>query len=115
MNMKKAWETQEAGRAQKALQSRQKFLESLQAKADAHPSSACDEPTNTVSKAEGHKQLQAIPAVRKSSPSVTSRKGSTPNEVTSPPVPVDEPLLNEPPAVKSNVALPPLDVEPFTG
>lgn len=32
INMKKAWETHEAGRSQKALKSRQKFLDSLQPK-----------------------------------------------------------------------------------
>lgn len=29
MNMKKAWETVEAGRAQKAFENRQKYLESM--------------------------------------------------------------------------------------
>ena len=113
--MKKAWETQEAGRAQKALQSREKFLESLQPKADERPPSACEEPANAVSSDDGHQQLQPTPTARKTSSSVASRKGSTPKEMTSPPVPVDEPLLNEPPAVKSNSVLPRLDVEPFTG
>ncbi|CAF1130028.1 unnamed protein product [Rotaria sp. Silwood1] len=39
INMKKAWETFEAGRAQKAMKARQKFLDSLQPKVEDHPSS----------------------------------------------------------------------------
>ncbi|CAF1182417.1 unnamed protein product [Rotaria sordida] len=39
INMKKAWETFEAGRAQKAMKTRQKFLDSLQPKVEERPSS----------------------------------------------------------------------------
>ncbi|CAM4739728.1 unnamed protein product [Rotaria magnacalcarata] len=60
INMKKAWETVEAGRAQKAMKARQKFLESLQPKPDERPSSsAIDGTTKRPDSHTGEETLDA--------------------------------------------------------
>ena len=128
MNMKKAWETLEAGRAQKAFETRQKFLESLQPKLDDETkespenrteesivSTVSDSPETTVSS-------PLTSAGKRLISSSTSKKGSIKNEMNkqsespvtpSTPIAINEPLLNEPPPMKPKILLPPLDLQPY--
>ncbi|CAF1269415.1 unnamed protein product [Adineta ricciae] len=128
MNIKKAWETLQAGRAEKAMKSRQKFLESLQLKVDDQPPSQLIEnsesqPNNGAISSPIIEQQETIrqSLISKKS-SVSSKKTSAKEEPakqvetmaqikTSPP-PIDEPLLNESPS-KPKLILPLLNVKPF--
>ena len=87
--MKKAWETFESGRAQKAMKSRQKFLESLQPKAEERPPSGATDGTfkRSESRVDGegtavaatpptNEQQQQQPAP-KQAPTAVSPKKST--------------------------------------
>jgi hypothetical protein len=152
INMKKAWETFESGRSQKAMKARQKFLDSLQPKVEERPSSgtidgstkrpesrAGEETTNagtgtavptTAATTEQQQVTKQTPAAattaaKKSAPSAASKKGAAKDDTSkqaelaatqqdlNPPVPVDEPLLDEPPPSKPKIVLPPLDIKPF--
>lgn len=86
--MKKAWETFESGRAQKAMKSRQKFLESLQPKAEERPPSSAADGTIKRSESrvdgEGTAVAATPPATEqqqqpasKQAPTATSPKKST--------------------------------------
>ncbi|CAF4088818.1 unnamed protein product [Rotaria sp. Silwood2] len=62
INMKKAWETFEAGRAQKAMKARQKFLDSLQPKVEERPtSSTLDGTTKRPESRTGEEPSNATP------------------------------------------------------
>jgi hypothetical protein len=98
--MKKAWETYEAGRAQKAMKARQKFLDSLQPKVEERPSSGVADSTTKRSESrvdgettsgtaavpvapttEQPQVTKQIPPVsvsptKKNAPSTTSKKGA---------------------------------------
>ena len=143
INMKKAWETYEAGRAQKAMKARQKFLDSLQPKPDEPPAtdgttkpadeaaasaaSSTNVPAASEQQPPASKQAPAPAAPKKSASSTGNKKGAgkddaaakqaeqtaTSQELIPPPPVIDEPLLDEPPPSKPKVLLPPLDVKPF--
>jgi hypothetical protein len=131
--MKKAWETFETGRAEKAMQTRQKFLDSLQIKFDDQPSpEITDEIINLSESLTDTETIERIvPSIieqqqvgkqilsRKKSPS-SIKKGSVKDETFKqmefipPQLQIDEPLLDEPPpSSKSKISLPPLDIKPF--
>ena len=130
MNIKKAWETLQAGRAEKAMRSRQKFLESIQVKFDNQPSSQISDNSETVtdnrpiSSSVIEQQQQEIvrqpSTVKKSSQSSkkTQVKEDPPKQTELIPIApqrkssIDEPLLNESPT-KPKLTLPLLDVKPF--
>ncbi len=99
--MKKAWETFETGRAQKAMKSRQKFLDSLQPKVEDRPSSSAADSTikRSDSRVDGEgtaappavatpeqqhqqatKQTPATPAGKKGSFAAASKKISAKDE-----------------------------------
>ena len=127
LNMKKAWETFESGRAEKAMKSRQKFLDSLRIKPDeqAVSETTVSEPRTdtevsnllTPPVIESPVPKQTFP--RKKSPA-SGKKGSAKEE---PPKPIesislqvqtDEPLLDQPPpSTKPKLSLPPLDIKSF--
>ncbi|CAF2133241.1 unnamed protein product [Rotaria magnacalcarata] len=137
MNMKKAWETLHAGRAENAMESRQRFLDSLQTKIyESSLSEITDDTTNvseirtdeetnciiTSSAIESQQVIKQTPATKKNvSP---TKKGSAKDEIskqtelaesfTSSASQANEALLDEPPpSIKCKVALPPLDLTPF--
>lgn len=132
INMKKAWETLQNGRAEKAMQTRQKFLDSLQIKIDDQPSpDITDEITNfseirtdsetsaTITPPIIEPQQQVLKPIltRKKSPS-SMKKASVIIDETPKPIEVipSEPFLDEPPpssSSKSKISLPPLDMKPF--
>ena len=137
--MKKAWETFETGRAQKARMTRQKFLESLEPKAeeksltdtidgvgkvsDGH---AGDEKSHATAEQHHGAKQNAAGTLKKSTSSTGNKKGTTKEDASKQadlaaaqheliPLPlVDEPLLDEPPPSKPKIILPPLDTKPFT-
>jgi hypothetical protein len=102
--MKKAWETYEAGRAQKAMKARQTFLDSLQPKVEERPSSGTTDtatkrpesrPDGEITNATGAlpavatteqqqvtKQTPAVAAsaAKKTAPSTASKKGAAKDE-----------------------------------
>lgn len=131
MNMKNAWETHEAGRAQKAMATRQKFLDSALVKVEDQPASAAAE--STVDRLDVRTPDETtspiVPPVplalkaKRSHSSVTGKRGSKKEEAAKlmepqlqllpPPPVVFEPLLHEPPSVKPKIQLLPLDLQPF--
>lgn len=149
INMKKAWETVEAGRAQKAMNTRQKFLESLQPKPDERPSSGTTDnalkrsdsrtdgetssatvaPSTAATTEQKEITKQAHASTKKSASSTGNKKSTAKDEAAkqaelaaqelaqaaaaAAAPPVDEPLLDQPPPMKSKVVLPPIDVKPF--
>ncbi|UJR16262.1 hypothetical protein I4U23_003169 [Adineta vaga] len=130
MNIKKAWETLQVGRAEKAMRSRQKFLESIHVKVDDHPSSQISDNSETVidnrtisSPIIEQPEMVRQPSTMKKSSSSLSKKTSVKDDLLKqteliptvlPQVksPIDEPLLNESPS-KPKLTLPLLDVKPF--
>jgi hypothetical protein len=125
MNIKKAWETLQAGRAEKAMKTRQKFLDSLQINiddgqylSDIHT----DEETIDITTPPIIEQQQIIKQKSKNS-SLRMKKGSVKDEISKqielipliiPSIPqINEPLLTEPPPRKSELTLPLLDIKPF--
>ncbi|UJR30270.1 hypothetical protein I4U23_017808 [Adineta vaga] len=87
INTKKAWETLETGRAQKAMQTRQKFLDSLQPKVEERPLSATtdgttkspetqpsDKPSTTTAPSTVPPAAEQQP-VAKQTPAATTKKG----------------------------------------
>ncbi|CAF0738248.1 unnamed protein product [Adineta steineri] len=136
MNIKKAWETVQVGRAEKAMRTRQKFLDSLQVKNDEKPlpnviddtkilpAIHTDEetiPTHTAPIIEQQQTIKQISHSKKNS--LTIKKGSIKDDIQKitelipivlPSKPqIDEPLLNEPPQNKPKITLPLLDIKPF--
>lgn len=79
--MKKAWETYEAGRAQKAMKSRQKFLESLQPKAEERPPSVAADGTIKRSESrvdgEGTTAAPTPPAIEQAQQQAASKPPTT--------------------------------------
>ena len=139
INMKKAWETFETGRAQKARMTRQKFLESLEPKVEDKPSvdtadgvgkvadgHAGDEKSHTTAEQTPGAKQNAAGTSKKSTTSTGNKKETTKEDASKQaelaaaqheliPLPlVDEPLLDEPPPSKPKIILPPLDTKPFT-
>ena len=128
--MKKAWETFQTGRAEKAMQTRQRFLDSLQPKSDEQSTpeisdviiSLSDTHTDTEisfsSVPSSNEQVAKQTSSRKRS---SSKKGSIKDvealkqtELTPPQLQIDEPLFNEPPpSLKPKISLPTLDLQPF--
>jgi hypothetical protein len=101
--MKKAWETFETGRAQKAMKARQKFFESLQPKVEDRPASSAADGTlkRSDSRVDGDgttptaahpaaatpelqqqttKQTPAAPATKKTTLAAASKKGAAKEE-----------------------------------
>lgn len=125
MNMKKAWETFQPGRAEKAMQSRQKFLDSLQIQpindTPITPSDVCTpiETANTNEPPPPPPPVVKSTSSRKKSP-FSIKKGSIreeipkPTELILPQTPINEPLLQESPFPKPKLLLPPLDLQSFT-
>ena len=140
MNIKKQWEVFEPGRAQKAMETRRRFLDSLLIKdenqtIDNLPELADDQVNNptTENLAENKKSPTAsdiqesavIPPhssnTERLSSSGASKKRSTkdqatkqPEVIATPPSPVIiEPFLNESPFVQTKIQLPPLDRQSF--
>ncbi|CAM2703017.1 unnamed protein product [Rotaria socialis] len=137
MNMKRAWETLQAGRAENAMESRQRFLDSLQTKTDEVSSSEItddttivseihtDEETNCIITSSTNESQQVIKQTSPTKKNVSStKKGSAKDEIskqtelaesfTSSASQADESLLDEPPpSIKFKAALPPLDLTPF--
>jgi hypothetical protein len=138
MNIKKAWETCETGRAQKAMQTRQKFLDSVQPKVEEGVSS--DTPEDTSNQPEGRtdqetanpitppvidQQQQVVKQTSSTKKgSSSSKRGAAKDEAAKhtesmpffiPPQPqIDEPLLDEPPPpTKTKLSLPSVDIKPF--
>ncbi|CAF4085833.1 unnamed protein product [Rotaria sp. Silwood2] len=136
MNIKKAWETLQVGRADKALETRQKFLDSLQSKVDevsgfettdditnVSEIRTDEETTSTINSSiiEQQQMIKQTPTTKRSS-SLT-KKGSIKEEVSkqteliSPSLSsspqIDEPLLDEPPPRKPKIILTSLDLKPF--
>jgi hypothetical protein len=122
--MKKAWETFETGRAVKAMQTRQKFLDSLQIISELSDTITTNtseihtdtETSNTVIEQQVVKQIPS----RKKSPLSTKKKlvkDELPKQIEciSPQVQIDEPLLDESPQslLKPKISLPPLDLKSF--
>ena len=126
MNMKKAWETFQPGRAEKAMQSRQKFLDSLQIQQPINGTPTTPSDVSTlIETPHTNEPLPPPPPVvkpissRKKSP-FSTKKGSVreeilkPMELTLSQTPIDEPLLHESPFPKPTILLPPLDLQSFT-
>jgi hypothetical protein len=133
--MKKAWETLQTGRAEKAMQTRQKFLDSLQIKVDEQLSPEINDEIINISEIrtdsetsapttpliiEQQQQVVKQTPPRKKSPSSTKKESVVKDEINSkkieliPPAQIDELLLNEPPlSSKPKISLPPLDIKPF--
>ncbi|CAF3372079.1 unnamed protein product [Rotaria sp. Silwood1] len=136
MNIKKAWETLQVGRAEKAMESRQKFLDSSQLKVDEVSLVETTDDTTNVSEIRtdeettstinssilGQQQIiKQTPTTKKSF--LFMKKGSVKEEtmkktelispsLSSSPQ-IDEPLLDEPPPSKPKIILTPLDLKPF--
>ena len=126
LNMKKAWETLEAGRAEKAMKTRQKFLDSLRPKTDDQliveipsetesivvstpPVIEKPQPQHTFKQ---HQHRKKSPSLKK----ISSREESPkPIELIVVQPQIDEPLLHEPPpsSTKPKTSLPPLDLKAF--
>ncbi|CAF3652930.1 unnamed protein product [Rotaria sordida] len=137
MNIKKAWATFQVGRAKKAMETRQKFLDSLQSKVDeVSLYETIDDATNiseirtdeevstTINSSIIEQQQSVNKQTSTTKKSISStKKESVKDEVSkqieliSPSLSsssqIDEPLLDEPPASKPKIILPPLDVKPF--
>lgn len=130
MNIKKAWETLQAGRAEKAMESRQKFFDSLQAKADdtTNVSESCteEETSSTIVSSSTSESLpqqvtKRISITKKTSPSTkngyakdeTTKQTELVSYYSSSSPQIDEPLLDEPPVTKPKLFLPPLDLKFF--
>ena len=124
--MKKAWETFQAGRAEKAMRTRQKFLDSLHIQPiNETPTTISDVPTSTEisSSTISSTTEPSSPVVRRVSSGKKSasptKKGSIreetpkPMELTPLQVQIDESLFHEPPFSKPKINLPPLDLQPF--
>lgn len=135
MNMKRAWETMEAGRAEKAMETRQKFLDFLQTKTDESSSSGIVDDTTNVSEARTDEETTSTinsaaeqhPVTKQSTstkknPS-SSKKESAKDESAkqreltgsfiSSFSHIEEPLLDEPPMTKRKSTLPAIDLTPF--
>ena len=129
--MKKAWETFQTGRAEKAMQTRQRFLDSLQPKSDEQQSTP-EISDVVISLSDTHTDteisLSSVPSsneqvIKQTSPRKRSslKKGSIKDvealkqtELTPPQLQIDEPLFNEPPpSLKPRISLPALDLQPF--
>jgi hypothetical protein len=119
INMKKAWETFQAGRAEKAMQTRQKFLDSLQLTPEINDTTmnfseahADTEISSTSISSVIEQQVVKQTSSRKKSP---LKKGSPKQmDLIPPQLQIDEPFFDEPPpSIKSKISLPPLDLQPF--
>lgn len=127
INMKKAWETFQTGRAEKAMQTRQKFLDSLQIKIDDQlspeitdeiinlPETRIDAEAPSTITSSVIEQQQVVKQNPPRKKKVSVKEEPTKQIELIPPQPqIDEPLLDEPPPPsKSKIILPSLDIKPF--
>lgn len=125
--MKKAWETLENGRAEKALQTRQKFLDSLQIKnVDEQSSPDINDEITSLSEIRTDSETSATvssPIIEQPQPILKSRKKSPSSakktSIIAKPIELipSEPFLDEPPSSSSlskpKISFPPLDMKPY--
>ncbi|CAF0817974.1 unnamed protein product, partial [Didymodactylos carnosus] len=111
INTKKAWETYEAGRAQKSETDEQKLPDGDEQQKDIVS------PTEPVKKAQDKKaETETTVKTGKGAAKKVKEETIKPPEVISeqpPPPPIDEPLLDEPPPQKPKIILPPLDIKHY--
>ena len=104
--MKKAWETFQIGRAEKAMRARQKFLDSFQPDINEALGNLSDTEISFARSLSISEPVGKQTVARKSS--LTKKRSTLPQ------LQIEEPLLDEPPAsLRPKISLPPLDLQPF--
>ena len=108
MNMKKAWETYEIGRAEKAMRTRQRFLDSLPIPVDNHPLSEVKDGSTHISEVPTDEEV-----INTTTPPIIEQEQVVKSIRTiQKTFPKDE-RTSSPPPSKPKITLPPLDLTSF--